>query len=38
MRSRKPVEVDYIQALDDLDTRTHFIHRKFYSKFGVLIE
>lgn len=29
VRSNKPIDVDYIQALEDLDTRTEFIHRKY---------
>jgi len=26
--SKKPLDVDYIEALEDLETRTEFIHRE----------
>jgi Ras GTPase-activating-like protein IQGAP2/3 len=28
MRSRKPLDVDYVTAVEDRETRTEFIHRK----------
>jgi hypothetical protein len=36
MRSQKPLDVDYIEALDDFDTRTEFIHREPVS-FGARV-
>lgn len=32
MRSQRPLDVDYIQALEDRDTRKEFIHRALFHK------